>query len=93
MASAPTRSSALRSGECEVCFPLTGWPRGLVNMLVLLMGAGLAMDLSGWWIARLNGAVVPMIVVGGFVFATSVGLSLLLTVADLWRPNKPGFDA
>lgn len=68
---------------------LTGWPRGLANTLVLLMGAGLALDISGWWVARLNGAVVPLIVVGGFVFAVAVGLSLLLVIADLWRPNHP----
>ncbi len=69
---------------------LTGWPRGLTNLLVLLMGVGLALDLSGWWVARLSGAVVPLIVIGGFVFAASVGVSLLLVIADLWRRGKCG---
>lgn len=67
---------------------LTGWPRGLTNLFVLLMGLGLAMDISGWWLARVNGAVVPMIVLGGFIFAASVGLSLLLVLLDLWRPAQ-----
>lgn len=66
---------------------LTGWPRGLTNLFVLLMGLGLAMDISGWWLARVNGDIVPMIVVGGFIFAASTGLSLLFVVLDLWRPK------
>ncbi len=72
---------------------MTGWPGGLTNVLVLLMGVGLACDLSGWWLARINGEVVPLIVVGGFVFAASVGLSLVLVIADLWRPGKRGVTA
>ena len=68
---------------------LTRWPRGLTNTLVLLMGAGLACDLAGWWVARVNGEVVPLIVAGGFVFAAAVALSLVLVIADLWRPKKP----
>lgn len=67
---------------------LTGWPRGLVNPIVLLMGLGLALDLSGWWIARVHDAVIPLIVVGGFIFSASVAIALLLVVADLWRPVK-----
>jgi hypothetical protein len=71
---------------------LTGWHRTLIGTLVLMMGAGLACDLLGWWVARLNGAVVPLIVVGGSVFAASVGLSLLLVIADLWRPRRRGAE-
>lgn len=67
---------------------LTGWPRTLVNPIVLLMGFGLALDLSGWWIARVNGGVVPLIVVGGFIFAAAVAVALLLVIADLWRPAQ-----
>lgn len=67
---------------------LTGWPRRLVNPLILLTALGLAADLSGWWLARVAPGVVPMIVVGGVVFAGGVGLSLLLVMADLWRPVK-----
>ena len=36
----------------------------------------------------LAAAKAPMIVVGGFVFAVGIGLSLLLVVGDLWRPMK-----
>jgi len=67
---------------------LTGWPRGLTNLFVLLMGIGLAMDISGWWLARVNASVVPMIVIGGFIFAAATGLSLLLVVLDLWRSKQ-----
>ena len=67
---------------------LTGWPRRLVNPLILLTALGLAADLSGWWLARIAPGVVPMIVVGGFVFAAGVALSWLLVIADLWRPMK-----
>lgn len=67
---------------------LTGWPRKLVNPLILVTALGLACDLSGWWLARVYESIVPMIVVGGFVFAAGIGLSLLLVVGDLWRPVK-----
>ncbi len=67
---------------------LTGWPRKLANPLILVTALGLACDLSGWWLARVYESIVPMIVVGGFVFAAGIGLSLLLVVGDLWRPVK-----
>ncbi len=67
---------------------LTGWPRKLINPLILLTALGLAADLGGWWLARVNPSVVPMIVVGGAAFAGGVALSLLLVIADLWRPVK-----
>jgi hypothetical protein len=67
---------------------LTGWPRKLVNPLILVTALGLAADLSGWWLARVNDSIVPMIVIGGFVFAAGIGLSLLMVVGDLWRPVK-----
>ncbi len=67
---------------------LTGWPRRLVNPLILMTALGLACDLSGWWLARVMDGIVPMIVVGGFVFAAGVVLSLLMVVGDLWRPVK-----
>jgi hypothetical protein len=67
---------------------LTGWPKGLANALILLMGLGLSLDIGGWWVARINGAVVPLIVAGGFIFTVSIALSLVLVVADLWRPCK-----
>jgi len=67
---------------------LTGWSRRIVNPLILLTALGLAADLSGWWLARVSPGVVPMIVAGGFIFASGVGLSLLLVIGDLWRPVK-----
>ncbi|GAB4108817.1 MAG: hypothetical protein Kow00105_16680 [Phycisphaeraceae bacterium] len=67
---------------------LTGWSRKLANPIVLMIGLGLAMDLSGWWIARMNDSAVPMIVAGGFLFAAGVTIALLLVLADLWRPGK-----
>ena len=67
---------------------LTGWPRKLVNPLILLTALGLACDLSSWWIARVYPGIVPLIVVGGFVFAAGTALSLLMVIGDLWRPAK-----
>ena len=67
---------------------LTGWPRRLVNPLILVTALGLVCDLSGWWLARVMDGIVPMIVVGGFVFAAGVVLSLLMVVGDLWWPVK-----
>lgn len=65
---------------------LTGWPRKWINPLILILALGLAMDLAGWWIARIVADIVPMIVLGGFAFAACTTLALLLVIADLWRP-------
>ncbi len=66
---------------------LTGWHPTLINLLVALMGFGLAADLASWWGARWDDRFVYLIVGGGFVFSASVGVALLLVLADLWRPH------
>ncbi|MCC6681336.1 MAG: hypothetical protein IT445_10595 [Phycisphaeraceae bacterium] len=67
---------------------LTRWPRVLVNLLLMLIGLGLAVDLACWWIARVSAAAVPVLVAAGFVFAGCLALSLLLVLADLWWPHR-----
>jgi hypothetical protein len=81
-------SLAVLSLAAAALLLLTGWPRVITNPLILLTGAGLALDLSGWWLARINSSIVPMIVIGGFIFAASIALSLLMVIADLWRPAR-----
>jgi hypothetical protein len=64
----------------------TAWPRRLVHALIALTGIALAADIGGWWLARPWAGAVWLIVGGGGVFNAVVALTLLLVLADLWRP-------
>ena len=65
------------------------WPRWLVGVLGLLLGAGLLCDIGGWWLARPYEGAVMLIVAGGAVFSGSVVLTTLLILGELWLPASP----
>jgi len=66
----------------------TRWPAGLRGLLILLSALGLAGDMAGWWLARLDPGFVVMIVASGAVYALSVGVASILILLDLWRPTS-----
>jgi len=65
--------------------------RPIVGVLVLVMGVGLFLDLSAWWLARVNPLFVWFIIVGGLMFFISLGLMLLGVLVDLWLPARRGW--
>ncbi|MEM7205743.1 MAG: hypothetical protein AAF628_36150 [Planctomycetota bacterium] len=66
----------------------TRWSRGLVGLLTLTSGAGLLLDLSGWFLARYAISVVPLMAGAGALWlASSVGL-IVLILLELWLPRK-----
>lgn len=65
---------------------MTGWSRAVTSTLAFLAGAGLAADIGGWWLARLDDSFVWAIIVGGGAYNASMALSLLLVLVDLLRP-------
>ena len=66
---------------------MTRWPRVLTGLLVLVGGAGLLVDMAGWWLAKDNAAWVYAIVGGGLAQGASVTLLGVLSLADLWLPG------
>lgn len=67
---------------------MTGWPRRLIAPVLTATGVGLAADLSGWWLTRLNDAFAVQIVAGGVLFSAGVSALSLLVLADLCMPRK-----
>lgn len=70
----------------------TRFPRGVVNVLILLMGVGLLADIGGWWLARESMMGVYVLLAGGAAFNGAAALSLVLLIAELWLP-KPRVPA
>ena len=76
-----TLGALLIAGLC-----LTRLPRFLTGGVSLLIGAGLALDLGSWWLARQSVEFTWGVVLGGAGFGLGSALALLLVLADLWLP-------
>jgi hypothetical protein len=69
---------------------MTRLPRGVVSLLTLVSGAGLLLDISSWWLARVNPLFVNTIMLGGGLYALSTCLLTFLIIIDLWFPKRAG---
>lgn len=67
---------------------LTGWSRGLTSAVTCVAGVGLAADIGGWWLARLDAEFVWAIIAGGGAYTAAMVVALLLVLADLARPTR-----
>jgi len=87
---ASTHTHALALGTVTLLLMmLIMWTRfagGLGPKLSALTGVALLVDLSGWWLTRSNPALVPLIVVGGGIFAVGAVLLGILVLLELWLP-------
>jgi hypothetical protein len=64
---------------------MTRWPRRLSGPLVLLAGAGLLVDIGGWWLSRGSGGFVYAVVGAGAVYNGAMALMMLLVIVDALR--------
>jgi len=87
---ASTHTHALALGTVTLLLMLlvmwTRFSAGLAPKVSALTGIALLADLSGWWLTRSNPALVPVIVVGGALFALGAVLLGILILAELWLP-------
>ncbi len=67
---------------------LTRWPRSIIGVLIGVAGAGLLMDIGGWWIARKYAAAVYMIMAGGAAYSATNALTLVAIFLELWLPKR-----
>jgi hypothetical protein len=65
---------------------MTRWNRRFAGVLVLLAGAGLLVDIGGWWLTRVNGAFLYAIVGAGAVYNAVMALMMILVIIDALRP-------
>lgn len=80
-------SLATISGVTVLLLLLTGWSRRFVSLLIGVMGAALLLDISAWWLARLYGEFVYVIVLAGSVYLVVTGLAQLVILLDLAMPR------
>jgi hypothetical protein len=62
----------------------------LRGAVALAAGAGLALDLAGWWAARASEAGVALVIGGGAAWAVAMAASGLLVLLELWLPRGAG---
>lgn len=65
----------------------TAFPRKLTGGLFGLAGVGLALDLGAWWLARMDDRWVYVIAAAGGVYNLAMGLMVVITLLELWRPK------
>ncbi len=70
----------------------TSWPRRLVSLAVLLIGAGLLIDLGGQWAARKYAWGVYLLIAGGSVYGGASVVALLGVLVDLCLPRARRFE-
>ena len=66
----------------------TRWPKKILSGLVLLNGLGLALDLGGWFLARSSAAWVPVLAVGGAIWAGTSAILIGFVLLELWLPAR-----
>jgi len=66
---------------------MTSWPRRLVGFLIGTTGIALLLDISSWWLARLDATFVYLIVVAGGVYLLVTAVAQLAILGDLMMPK------
>ena len=75
-------------------FMMTRLSWGVRSALTPLPMLALAVDFSGWWLARLADGFIYFIAAGGAIFGIVFGAQILVVAWDMWRrpsrvPNDP----
>jgi hypothetical protein len=56
--------------------------------VALLGGVGLAADLAGWWLARVDASLVWLVIAGGACWAVSTVGGAVLVLVEMWLPKQ-----
>jgi len=66
----------------------TGWPRRFVGFLIGASGLALLCDIGAWWLARLDGGFVYLIIIAGGVYLLTTALAHVSILLDLMMPSR-----
>ena len=90
---ASTHTHALALGTLSLMLTallwFTRWPEKLRGALILAAAVGLSADLLAWWLARSTAAFTYLIAGAGAVYSLASVLTIVIVIADLWRPRAP----
>ncbi len=90
VASAHTHALGMGALSLVLCLlaALGRTPPLLTGLLMLGSGAGLALDLGSWFLARDTVALIPVLIAGGIAWLASTALLCLVLLLDLWLPRR-----
>ncbi|MFQ5410748.1 MAG: hypothetical protein ACE5EC_00565 [Phycisphaerae bacterium] len=71
-------------------FSMTRFPARPRAWLTPLPMMALILDFAGWWLARMAGSFVFVLLGAGAIFGLIFGFQILVVFIDLWRPASRG---
>ena len=71
-------------------FAATRYPSNLRSVLIGLGFISIALDIGGWWLVKLYGALfAPVVMAGGILMGVAFALIVFLTLRDIWVAKDP----
>ena len=69
-------------------FSYTRFSEPLKLIVMILSFGSIVLDLGSWWLAKLSGALAPLVIIGGASLGLSFAILVLLSLYDVWL-RKP----
>lgn len=69
-------------------FVRTRFGEGLKSVIIVVPFAGIALDISHWWLTRQDPSHAVGIVIGGMLMSLGFTIMWLMTFYDVWMPLK-----
>ena len=67
-----------------LAFSFTAFSNWLKGGVIILGFLSILADVGSWWLAKMVGALAPLVIVGGASLGLSFGLMIILGLWDLW---------
>ena len=65
-------------------FSFTLYKDWIKTVVIAFSAAAILADVGAWWLAKLSGALAPVVILGGLALALAYGALILLPLYELW---------
>ena len=65
-------------------FSFTLYKDWIKTVVIAFSAAAILADVGAWWLAKLSGALAPVVILGGIALALAYGALILLPLYELW---------
>lgn len=65
-------------------FSFTLYPEWIKTVVIGFSSLAIVLDVGTWWLAKLSGALAPLVILGGVSLAVSFAALILLSLYELW---------